>query len=357
MPRVLVAAWVGSTNLGDELVFAGLHAKLAARGAAVAVVSVDPAATTAAHGVAALDHRDLAGLIAATGQADAVVLGGGGLLQDETSPLNLPYHLSRVAVARGRGTPFAAVGVGAGRLDTHLGRLLVRRGLRGAAAVSARDADSARLLEAVGVRDVGVAADLALGLPVPAVAPTDRLVVCLRPWSAGRKRLPAGLRGDATPDAVVAAVGHALDQAANATGLAVRFVALQRDRDDALHRRIAERMDATVTTATPDLDAVLGEIAAARAVVAMRYHAGIGAVLAARPCVLIGYAPKVDALAGELGRGGTLLGWDPRDLGGLARAVDAVSGHAEAVANARDRLRERERGNDAVLDQLLHRRA
>ncbi|MEX0658954.1 MAG: polysaccharide pyruvyl transferase family protein [Egibacteraceae bacterium] len=355
MPRVLVAGWVGSTNLGDELVFAALHAKLAGRGAAVAVVSVDPAATSAAHGVAALDHRDLPGLIAAAGQADGVVFGGGGLLQDETSPLNLPYHLSRVAVARGRRTPFAAVGVGAGRLDTRLGRLLVRRGLRGAVAVSARDGDSARLLEAVGVHDVGVAADLVLGLPTPAAAPADQLVVCLRPWSAGRKRLPAGLRGDATPDAVVAAVAHALDQAAHATGLAVRFVALQRDRDDALHRRVAERMDATVTTAAPDLDGVLGEIAAARAVVAMRYHAGIGAVLAARPCVLIGYAPKVDALAGELGAGGALLAWDQRDLGGLARAVDAVSGHDAAVATARDRLRARDRVNDAALDRLLDR--
>ena len=353
MTRVLVAAWVGSTNLGDELVFTGLRAKLTARGATVSAVSVDPPATAAAHGVQALDHRDLVGLINTVGDADAVVFGGGGLLQDETSPLNLPYHLSRLAVARRRATPFAAVGVGAGRLDTRLGRTLVRRGLRGAVGVTARDAESVRLLEAVGLRGVQLAADLAVGLPTPEAAALDRLVVCLRPWSAGRKRLPAGLRGDATPDALVDAAARALDEAADVTGLPVHFVALQSDRDDALHRRVADRMAAAATTAAPGVGDVLAEIARSRVVVAMRYHGGIGALLAARPCVLIGYAPKVDALARELGAGGALLDWSPAGIAGLPKAVEAVIGHQDAVAAGRQRLRRRDAANDAVLDRLL----
>lgn len=353
MTRVLVAAWVGSTNLGDELVFAGLRAKLTACGAAVAVISVDPTATAAAHGVQALDHRDLVGLVNAVGDADAVVLGGGGLLQDETSPLNLPYHLSRVAVARRRHTPFAAVGIGAGRLDTRLGRRLVHHGLRGAVGVTARDTPSVRLLETAGLFGVGLAADLAVGLPTPDAAPVDRLVVCLRPWSAGRKRLPAGLRGDTTPDAVVDAAARAVDEAAGTTGLPVHFVALQADRDDALHRRVADRMTATATTAAPGLDDVLTEIARSRMVVAMRYHGGIAAVLAARPCVLIGYAPKVDALAGELGDGGALLDWSAAGIGQIPKALEAVTGHEEPVAAARESLRRRDRANDALLGRLL----
>src|SRR5688572_2849834 len=124
--RVLVAAWVGSTNLGDELIFAALVRKLRARGVDVTAVSVDPAATTAAHGVAAVAHSDLNGLWRALSECDAVVFGGGGLLQDETSPFNLPYHLSRLWLARLRSRRAVAVGVGAGRLDTAVGRRLVR---------------------------------------------------------------------------------------------------------------------------------------------------------------------------------------------------------------------------------------
>lgn len=353
MARVLVAAWVGSTNLGDELVFAGLRAKLADRGAHVAAVSLDPAATAATHGVQAVDHRDVAGLVTAAGEADAVVFGGGGLLQDETSPLNLPYHLSRLWVARARRTPAAALGVGAGRLDTRLGRMLVRRSLRGLRAVTVRDAASAGVLSAAGVTGVRVAADLAVSVPSPAVHGRDRLVVCLRPWTGARGRLPAAARGDATPDEVVSAAADALDEAAGATGLAVHFVALQADRDDGLHRRVADRMRHPATTATPDLDGLLDEIAASRAVVAMRYHGGIAALLAARPCVLIGYAPKVDALAGELDEGARLLPWSAEAIAVLPKALEAVAGHEQAVATARDRLRERDQVNDAVLDDLL----
>jgi polysaccharide pyruvyl transferase CsaB len=342
--RVLVAGWIGSTNLGDELVFAGLRAKLAARGAEVVAVSEDPAGTARAHRVAAVAGRNPAAVLAAAGRADALVLGGGGLLQDETSVLNLPYHLARVWAARARRTPFAAVGVGAGRLDTAVGRRLVTRSLRGARlrGVSVRDAGSAALLARLGVPDVVTAADLALGLPPPDEAPEDAVSVCLRP----------AVRSTALPDPLVVALAQALDQLA-ADGLAVRFVAFQADRDDAVHRQVAARMRAPAELCTPGLDEILREVARGRAVVAMRYHAGVAAVLAGRPAVLIDYSPKVGSLAVELGPGGCRLGLDPADLASVPVAVGAVLGHPGAVAEARDRLRERERGNDLVLDRLL----
>jgi polysaccharide pyruvyl transferase WcaK-like protein len=178
-------------------------------------------------------------------------------------------------------------------------------------------------------------------------------VVCLRPWGGSGTRLPAALRGDATPDAHVGALATALDRAAAETGLAVRFVALQHDRDDAFHRRVAERMTATCTFATPSLDGLLEEVAQASAVVSMRYHGGIASVLASRPVVLVGYASKVDALAVEVGRGARLLGWDPAELAAIPEALGEVHGQQAAVLDARERLRERQRGNGEVLDHLL----
>jgi polysaccharide pyruvyl transferase CsaB len=354
--RVLVAGWIGSTNLGDELVFAGLRRLLHDRGVDVAAISTDPSATRSLHGVGAVDHTDVAGLVRAVGQADAVVLGGGGLLQDDTSPFNLPYHLSRVGLARLRGTPYAGIGLGAGGLSTRVGRAQVRRALGGAVAVSVRDEPSRQLLADIGVPDVRVAADLAFALEPAAAAdrpPEDQLVVCLRPWSGAGTRLPAAMRGDATPDAHVEALATALDAAATRSGLAIRFAALQHDRDDAFHRRVAERMSAACTFAAPSLDGLLHEIARARAVVSMRYHGGIAGVLAGRPVVLIGYAPKVDALAAEIGPGARRLGWDPDELATIPTALDEVQGKDAAVLDARQRLRDRQRGNGEILDRLL----
>lgn len=352
--RVTVAAWIGSANAGDDLIFAALRRKLLARGTRVTAVSTHPA-RTAAPDVAAVDHRAPLAVIRAIRDADALIFGGGGLLQDQTSGFNLPYHLSRIVVGRAVGTPFAAVGIGAGPLRTTAGRWQVRRALRAAVGIGVRDEGSAALLRSLGVPGVRLAADLALSLPAPDVAPADVICACLRPWRAIRGRLPVHTRAhtDITPEPMVARLAAGLDDASARTGLPVRMVALQPGWDDLLHRRVADRMSAPVELLAPAVDRVLASIAASRVVVAMRYHAGIGAVLAGRPAVLIGYDPKLDGLADALGPAARLLAWDPAALAGLGPATAAVLPHADRVPAALDRLRSREAVNDAILDDLL----
>ncbi len=351
--KVLVAGWIGSTNLGDELVFTGMRALLQRRGIRPVAISQAPVATRITHGVNAVAATDPYAVVHAIGQADAVILGGGGLLQDDSSVLNLPYHLSRVALARGRRTPFAGVGLGVGGLSTALGRDLVRRAMRVAEAISVRDRPSARLLAEVGVPDATLAADTAFALPRPVAAPADRLVVSLRRWGGGGSRLPASVRGDPTPQPHVEGLARALDASAEALGLPVRFVAFQRDRDDPLHRRVGQYMRTPFSFATPGLDDVVEEIAASRAVISMRYHGGIAATMAGRPVVLIDYANKVGALAEELGQGARLHAWEPDDLATIPRSVTHVLDHATDVEAARDRLEQRQDGNLDVIDRLL----
>lgn len=353
--RVLVAGWIGSTNLGDELVFAGMRRLLADRGITPVAISQDPDATYLTHGVRAVSGKDVGAIARAARKADVMIFGGGGLLQDDSSHLNLPYHLSRVEVARKRDTPFAGIGLGVGGLSSVLGRRLVRRSMGAAVAITVRDAASRDLLTEVGVPGSQLAADVAFALTAPPVTPSDRLVVSLRRWGGPtRRRRPASKAPDTTPLPHVEALARGIDAAAAQTGLEVRFVALQADRDDAVHRRTAELMTtADIEFATPDLDGVLGEFASARAVISMRYHGGIAATLAGRPVVLIDYASKVSSLADELGDGARLLGWAPEELDTIPAALATVIGQEEQVVEARERLQQRATGNGQVIDHLL----
>jgi polysaccharide pyruvyl transferase WcaK-like protein len=284
-----------------------------------------------------------------------VVLGGGGLLQDETSPFNLPFHLGRTHLSAS-GSRRVGVGLGVGPLRGWLGRALVRRSLSGAVPTSVRDAPSQDLLSSLGVSSL-LAADLAVSLPYPRVEVEPRIGVSLRPWSAAQHVLPVGVRRRAptvgAPPWFVSSAAHALDAVAARTGLAVHFVALQRDRDDAVHRQVAARMRSSATTAIPTVHTVVDELAACEAVIAMRYHAGIAALLGGRPAVLIGYSPKVSALAAEVPGGMAEASWDAQALVSLPATLDHVLGRGQAVVEGRERLREREARNDDVLDLLL----
>jgi polysaccharide pyruvyl transferase CsaB len=344
-----VAAWIGSANLGDELVFAALAAQLAARGAQVEALSQDPAATERHHGVGAIRRR---ALLHPRRGGGATVLGGGGLLQDETSTLNLDLHLMPVALARLRRQPVAGVGLGAGPLTTRGGRVRVRAALAGVP-LTVRDAASADLLESIGLPRPGVAADLTLSLPPPVAAPQDRIVACLRPWSGRRHRLPARLRRHRPDDRFAAGAARALDDLAACLDLPVHLVAFDAPKDGPLHEVVAARMGAPVTLSSPDRRAVLDEVAASRLVVAMRYHGGMAALLAGRPAVLVGYSPKVDSLAAELGPGAASHRWSADGLGDLTQAAGRVLDRSDDVLAARDRLVARERLNGTLLDRLL----
>jgi polysaccharide pyruvyl transferase CsaB len=352
--RVTVAAWIGSTNAGDELVFAALRAKLLARGTHVTAITATPR-SGGDKDVTEVGHLAPVAVIGAIRSCDALVFGGGGLLQDQTSAFNLPYHLSRLAVARATGTPRAVIGVGAGPLTTAVGRAQVRAALRGTTAVSVRDRGSVEVLRRAGVTDVRLAADLALSLPAPRVAPEDRICACLRPWRAARGRLPVGgrARRDVTAAAMVDRLARGLDDAAGRLGLPVRLVAMQRGWDDLLHARVAERMRADVSCVSPPADRVLEVVAASRVVVAMRYHAAIAAVLAGRPAAVIGYDPKLVGIAEEMGPAARLLAWAPDDLGLLGAAAAGVVEEGAGLPGALADLRARERVNDTVLDDVL----
>lgn len=326
--RVAVAAWTGSPNAGDELVHAGLRRHLDSLGVGSVVVRRP------------IDRG-----------ADRLVLGGGGLLQDETSAFNLPYHL---APALTSGAPFAGVGLGAGPITTRLGRRLTRVVLGRAREVGVRDGASAELLARLGLPRPVIAADLALNLPRPQVEVDDVVVVSLRPWGGRRHRLPVAIRRSATTvDAVHAdRAAVALDAVARRTSLSLRLVALEPTKDAPLLHAVADRVRGPVEVLEPAPMDVPAVVAAGRAVVAMRYHAGISAALGGRPSVLLGYSPKVGGLGADLDA--RTLPWDLREPALLAAAVvDALARPHDELEERLAALQAREAGNRAVLERLL----
>ena len=351
----MVAGWIGSANLGDELVFSVLRGLLQERGVAVSAPSLNPAATATTHDVAAFGHLNPVALHHHLRSTDAVVFGGGGLLQDETGIWNLPYHLHRVRSARWAATPWAGIGLGAGGLTTRLGRSQVRRALHGHTAIAVRDEASAEALAALGVERVVRAADLVWLTDPPAPATrTGTLGVCLRAPQTSRW-LPAALgpRGRLTDD-LAAAIATAIDATATATGLTTSFIAFDAAADDPVHRQVADHMETPAQTHTPGLDTVLATVAATEAMITMRYHAAVAAALAGSGVVTLDFSPKLGSLAAELRPACCHL--SPSATDGLTRLPEAVTAALAArgaLPEAVARLRALSGRNVDVLEDLV----
>ena len=351
-PPVVVAGWIGSTNLGDELIASVLIRRLQDRGYAPVAPSLDPEHTRQAFGIEAIPHRSLLANRRAIRGAKALIFGGGSLIQDMTSQLNLPYHLSRPWYASRAKVGFGAVGLDAGPLASKWGRRLARRVLARASVVGVRNVESADLLRSIGVDRVVKTADLALACEVRDTPLSDRIAVCLRPPVNGGIR-PVDGRAEIQDAEWIQRAARALDQLSGSTGLDIHFVAMQTDRDRVVHEAVHAVMKSEATHADPTLETVLETIAATRLVVAMRYHGGVAAVIGGRPAVMLGYASKVDSLVRQVGKGFVGLGADQDALDSIPDAAISVMGRSEEVVESRYRLQMIEARNEDVLDQVV----
>lgn len=273
--RVLVSGYYGFGNLGDEALLVGMLTGL--RDYSVTVLSQRPAATRVLHGVGAA-HR-LRGLPALLNH-DALVSGGGGLLQDKTSARSLRYYLSLITLAKRLGKHTVVYGQSVGPLSPD-GERTVAKVLRGVP-VAVRDGASQDLLARLDI-PATLVADAALLLPKPVAAPTEAAPVLLVPRGGYPEITAAFAR---------------LAETLHREGVPLAALALQPGEDAAA---VTALPSAVVRFKAPTPQAALALIAGSRHVVSARLHGLILAARAGVPFSGVAYDPKVAAFLTEAG--------------------------------------------------------
>ena len=391
--RIALAGWYGSDNLGDEMILSCMAATLRARGVEPIAVSIDPERTAAVHGVEAVAHRsplDSAALRRSLCSAHAMVLSG-GVVQSETSPWNMWFHMSRLRAYR-RSVPapsthrpravVAAIGLGAGRVRGAGSRRMAVAEMRRACNVVTRDADSARRLRDWGVPDVAIGADPVLAGDAALVSSraaaarpphprppkptgstrsrsdsTDTICVILRPPNRrGIRTAAAKARTSWQP--WTDQLARSLDALAERSGMTLRLLPFQPSQDTPMLAALRQRLRTDAELVTLNIDNVLAEIARSRFVVTMRYHGAIAALLNGQAAVVLDYSPKMKSLAAEGGGWASLVDLAPLDAGRfeprtLIDAANEAQDKSHRTAEARGLLRARLKVNDAALDDLL----
>ncbi len=303
--QVVMSGYYGFSNAGDDAILEAIQQAIhgASDDIAVTVLSNDPELTRKQYGMEAIPRFRMWKVFSALRRSDALLSGGGSLLQDATSTRSLFYYLSVIRCAEWLGKPVMLYANGIGPVRRPANRRRVKKVVERATLVTLRDHSSARELADMGVtrQDLRVTADPVFHLS-PA-APERGAELCRS----------AGLDPD-TPFVAVSVrewrntgnfhreLAALCDHLSRAYGLQVLFLLMQPDRDRATARLVQQDMsrpshllDAACTPR--ELMAVLGR---ARLCLAMRLHTLIFAARMAVPSMGLVYDPKVESYLQEL---------------------------------------------------------
>jgi len=292
--QALLCGYYGEHNIGDDALLAALLQQLPS-GWTPLVTGYDQAELAQRFGVATCPRRSLKAVLAALGGCQALILGGGSLLQDATSWRSLIYYLALIGAARLSGKPVLLWGQGLGPLRRRSSRLLVRLALPLVTASSWRDPASA-----VQVRRWGgtcqEGSDPVWSLPPVAWRGSGGpIVLCFR---------STPLLGPAQWRLVL----EALADLATRSDRQVLWLPFHRGQDTGLLERLkaeglvpealaARSRECQVTSPEQAMEVFAG----AGLVLAMRLHGLILAALASAPCCSLSYDPKVAAAALAIG--------------------------------------------------------
>ena len=303
---VLMSGYYGFDNAGDDAILQSIFQSIREASGEVAVIALSkhPRETRERYGMEALPRLRLLKILWTLRRCDALLSGGGSLLQDRTSTRSLLYYLLIIRMAAWRKKPVMLYANGIGPVLRPVNRRRVRKTVEQAAVVTLRDHSSERELREMGVRreDLHVTADPVFRLEAADEARADEL---LRAASlpAGRPFAAVAVRewpGNAAFTGELAALCDHLRQSCQ---MEILFVLMQPNADRRMSQRVREQMREPSFlldgTRTPqELMRVLGR---ARLCVTMRLHTLIFAARMSVPALGIVYDPKVESYLQELG--------------------------------------------------------
>lgn len=382
--RILMSAFIGSDNLGDEAIFLAfvdqLEKKL--KNPCLTVASVDPAKTRRLllnrNSNASADVKVVRRfwLPLAIVRHKICVFGGGGIIQDLSSVFNLIYFLAQIQFAKVAGKTVVLAFVGIGPLNSKIGRVCTRIALSGIALCIVRDQDSKRMLDDLGIigTEVICASDIALNLECRSdIGFSDFIgekyvLLSLRhlynrsnsitPASFNSGNVKLGSRLDVFLTKLARELTKFLEANKGIDVVAVPFFGY---RDELVHAALRSKLDPRCRQRLRLLGEVvhpcqyLSLAGSARCVIGMRLHSLVLASLKGVPVLALSYAPKVKAFMKQLKLDDQVIdvAVEP-DIDHFADCLADVLANSEQIRTRIERrVRELQNLNQAALAKFL----
>lgn len=357
-PRTIVSVlgYVGMGNFGDEYILATVDRRLRELvcGCSIVAVGENPLHTLRERGIYSItlqDKRVLDRVLAASSAALVIA----GLLFDQ----GIRWSIGKAELAYMNDARPVLYGIGAGPLDVADGRSLVRLMGRLGALFLTRDEATAELIRSCRVRNEQVIAlaDCAFLGSASDTSFVDEWFASEGIDPASRRVVAVSLREyENAPDDFAERVAAAIARVQAAHRDVVFAACILDSSDRALAERIGALLPAQAALRIFDagerIEPVADFLSRCSAGLSMRYHASLLLGSFCKPCVGLGYLPKVVSLYEDLGQADTLLSMNA-DTADIIAALESVlafdAQRAFALTNRVSELRKKSGESEGIL--------
>ncbi|MGN7471301.1 polysaccharide pyruvyl transferase CsaB [Brevibacillus sp. SAFN-007a] len=363
MSRILISGYYGFNNAGDDVVLYGIISSLKREqpNISLAVLSNQPERTSELFGIEAYDRWSFGTIVRELSRSDMLVMGGGTLMQDVTSPRSVLYYLGIVTIAKLLRKPVVFYAQGFGPILKSLSRQVIKRVVNRVDVITVRDYESGEDFKACGVNraPIHVTADPALTISPDDISDTRGKELLHGMFAAPSKPLVAiSVRDWKQEQAFKRTIAKAADWFI-LRGWNVLFLPMHVPSDLAPSKEIMEQMTQTgarLLDAPVTFHDIMSVLKQCDYVVGMRLHSLILACMLRVPFIGISYDPKIDRFverAGMPNAGHVTKLDETRLLALLAEKIDRIETETEIVTrHSRSLAVEAAKSSELVLQAL-----
>lgn len=191
--KIVISCASGLKNSGDEAILQAILENIDQAKFEVKVISFDPDYTKKHHGVDAIHHFDKKNKLwkKVISECDLFIMGGGGLLQDETTIYNVGFWLKKLAYAIQKGKLTYVFANSIGPINYKFNKIKIKKVLQKVTMITVRDERSFTYLKQLGIQKIILTSDPVFAIKV---SQNDKLEKILMNYGINEKYVVISLR-------------------------------------------------------------------------------------------------------------------------------------------------------------------
>ena len=375
--KVVIQGASGLKNSGDEAILQSILQK-ADKSYDITVITFDVEYSTRLHPNVKFVKMGGRECLQAVKECDLFILGGGGLLQDETSIYNVTRWMKylKYCIKKGKKTYLYANSIGPVRFK--INKMFIKKWLNQVDRITLRDELSLRILKSIikDVKNAEVTADPVFSLKKDSSVdisrfhlPPNYAVVCVRHWYDTSTFIPVSIcnrlhiqnkRNKEKYRKYVENIAHLADYISEKYHLSIVMIPFLYGRDNCVMEDINSFMRTRGIILEDKYlkpEEVMEIISNSEMLTGMRLHSIIYGAISAIPALIIDYSAKVRGMAGYLGLEEYTLKVDTLEENSMQDTIDKIMKNRdeiqEQLRTVTGIMKQKDERNQKILEELI----